>query len=364
MSDWAGTGNQWDTAGYPPGGGPPNGEPQYSGKPNRKDRKARKDPKTRKLSLAKRAKLLAALALLGTGVLIGWWSVSGLSVLRSSSESAETQTFDYSGLDDGVMPDVRGLTLDDARQAIADAGVDIEDIEVEAEPWAGRPDMVVSQSPAHGVTGPESVALSVSEPAKVPEVAGVAILDVTEQLGGLGTSVDLRYRYEPGAPAGTALRTEPAAGEPLPDEVVVVVADAGFSTYVSALSRECSSADASLDGRDYPNSVSCRADDDPGSYVWITKRSVDELVADVGIDDSDEPGTTVEVEVFADGRPVARVEAGYGRVERLEANVRGALRVEIVTRAVALPSNSSSASVVLGDARFIGETEAMKALDE
>lgn len=359
MSDWAGTGNQWGTTGYPPGGEPPN-----LGKPGRKNRKDRTDPKDRKLSLVRRARVLAALALLGTGVLIGWWSVSGLSVLRSSNDTAQTQAFDYSGLDTGVMPDVRGLTLDDARQAIADAGVNIGDIEVEVEPWAGRPDTVVSQSPAQGATGPESVTLSVSTPAEVPEVTGVAILDVTEQLGALGTSVDLRYRYEPGAPAGTALRTEPAAGEPLPDEVVVVVADAGFSTFVSALSRECSSADASLDGKDYPNSVSCRADDDPESYVWITKRAVDSLVADVGIDDSDEPGTTVEVEVFADGRSVARVEAGYGRVERLEANLRGALRVEIVTRAVALPGSSSSASVVLGDARFIGETEAMKALDE
>lgn len=349
MSDWADVGNHRGTPDSSPRGDQPNGK---------------KSKRKREASLGTRAKFLAAIALLGTGVILGWWSVSGLSVLRSSGDAAEVQAFDYTGFDEGLMPDVRGLTLDDARRAIADSGVEIGNIEVASEPWAGRPDMVVAQSPAHGVTNPESVSLSVSEPAEVPVVSGVAILDVTEQLGALGTSVDLRYRYEPGAPAGTALNTEPPAGEPLPDEVVVVVADAGFSTFVSTVGRECGSSEASLDGKDFPNSISCRAGDDPESYVWITKRAVDELAADVGVDDSGEPGTAVEVEVFADGRSVARVEAAYGRVERLEADVSGALRVEIVTRALDLPGGSSSTSVVLGDARFIGETEAMKALNE
>lgn len=320
---------------------------------------------SRKISLKLRAQILAALALLGTGVILGWWSVSGLSVLRDSgTESAEIQAFDYSTFDEGLMPDIRGLVLDDARKAIADAGIAIAEITVETEPWAGRPDVVVSQTPVHGSPNPQAVTLSVSRPAEVPVVAGKPLLDVTDEFGSLGSSVDLRYRYEPGARAGTALSTEPTAGEPLPDEVVVIVADSGSSTFVSAMSGECNSRTASLNGEEYPNSIACASDDDPESYIWITKRAVDRLTAEVGIDDVDKPGTRVAVEVLADGRSVTRVEAEYGRTERLDADVRDALRVEIVTTMLDAPDQKSSTSVILGDARFVGETEAMKALDE
>ncbi|MEU2229213.1 hypothetical protein [Streptomyces sp. NPDC018347] len=76
------------------------------------------------------------------------------------------------------------------------------------------------------------------------------------------------------------------------------------------------------------------------------------------------PGTRVRVEVFADGTPVAAVDAGYGQPADLYARVSGALQLTVVATALTDSGSSRDTEAVLADPTILGSQQAIVDLTE
>ncbi|MGK2321278.1 PASTA domain-containing protein [Gordonia rhizosphera] len=264
------------------------------------------------------------------------------------------------------MPDTRGMSESAARQLLIDAGLTPSAIETSTEPAAGPVGTVIDQTPASGTENPAKASLVLSSEATMPNFAGRNGQQLAVDLQKLGAQVEVVSQYRPGSRPGTVISSDPRPGASLPSSVRLTVAQPGSSVYLaklSAISSSCSSGKYSLNGKDFDNSTACSSSSDGNAqYEWLTNRVADQLTASVGISDEDTPGTAVRVDVLADGRPVGHVVARYGSTSELNAIVTGALRVTlVVTR---LSPGDDSVSVVLGDARLIGNADAIDRLTE
>lgn len=263
---------------------------------------------------------------------------------------------------DGVMPDVRGLGQADARQVIVDVGFDPQSIEVTSMPWAGDPDIVVSQDPVVGERVTGGISLTVSEAARVPEVVGERYLEAIDAIRALGAEPEVVEAFDFQVPTGSVLSVEPAAGELLPSTVQLTVAQPGSSLYLKnlkAVSGSCSSIEAQLDGQAYKQSLSCGSGTvkSPRIAVWLLNRQVQVISGVIGINDKDDPDQEVEVNVWGDGELLETYTASYAHPVEVSIPVSGVLRLEVET------TSQKSAKVVLGDWTLKGTTESIDALE-
>lgn len=313
--------------------------------------------------------LLAAFA---GGAVTGWTAQAEVQSRRVSAEPrvVEVPVNSQADVDGVLMPDVRGMPLDDARQVIGDAGIAVEALTVDEQPAAGPPGTVVAQTPAFDTADPAAVVLTVSTVAVVPAVEGRPGDEVTDEIALLGAEVETVRQYVPGVPAGTAVGVAPAPGQPLPSAVTLTVAEAGgsaFLTSLRAVDGGCSSGPRDINGTTFENTLSCSTGgigQGGQESAWVVGRHVDVLEASVGVPDDAEPGTTVLVEVLADGAVVTTARASYGTSTPLSARVTGALRlgVRVTLLATGDTSSFSGGSAALGDARLLGSVDGIAAL--
>jgi hypothetical protein len=293
-------------------------------------------------------------ALFAGGAALGFWGQNEYAARRATSDPVTVTVAPPPVGQAGVtMLDVRGMPENEARQALMDQGIPATAVQVTTAPAAGAPGMVVRQSPAAQTVNPDKVQLVISTEARMPDLAGRTGQELSVALQKLGAQVAVTGRYQPGAQAGAVLESVPKPGEPLPAAVNLTVAEPGSSVYmseVSAISSGCSSGSYSLNGKDFDKSLACSGGSSPSEYSWLAKRVIDEVAGTVGISDKDDRDQTGRVQVLADDRIVADVTAHYGQTVPLNANTSGALRVTIRV----IGSGSSSTSVILGDARFVG----------
>jgi beta-lactam-binding protein with PASTA domain len=271
------------------------------------------------------------------------------------------------GAASGSVPNVLGLDVDTARQAMIDAGVDPARVATEERPYAGEAGLVVSQRPAPGARRQDRVLLAVSARAQMPAVAGDQIRAARERLADLGARVVVRSRFDSGAAEGTVLSTRPAEGEVLSDSATLTVAEASSSVFLSQLesvSSDCSvEEELTMNGRAVKNPLTCSPSSDYASEMeYVLNRRVARFVATVGLGDRGGDRVPARFRVVVDGRMVATRTVAFGQIARIAVPVAGALRLRLETRMASGREQDDSPIATWGNARLLGGQSAIDAL--
>lgn len=327
-------------------------------------------------SLAQRLRLpalrwpvAAATALVLVGVLVvgfglGWTAsrIAGPGELPNTTVEVVAAPTD-AGEGTVAVPDVRGLLLVDARQALADAGLPPDAVTTTDAPAALPAGTILRQDPVGGTEGANAVTLFVAVPGTVPDVVGAPAAGAVQILQDLGTAVRQVPRYTPGTPEGTVLAVEPPAGWPLAEEVVLTVSGPPGSVYLAQLDRvegSCAGDGAGVDGQPYDNSVVCSTSSAGSTTVYLLNRQVTSLEGVVGMADTSDPAATAAVRIVADGQVLLERTVAYGSAVPFELAVTGALRLEV---SYSTAGEVPSGRLVLGDARLVGDPAGIDALD-
>lgn len=119
------------------------------------------------------------------------------------------------------VPDVRGLSLQQAKLAIDKAGYRIGDVDRRID--KGRPGRVLGQLPAAGTEAKPGTAVNVtvSKRLLVPDVVGRSEADAIARLGRVELRAQLAGEEAGTASPGTVSRTEPIAGTPADANAIV-----------------------------------------------------------------------------------------------------------------------------------------------
>lgn len=311
---------------------------------------------------------LVASSLVGFGFGLGWTVATRQTKPVTETVTVEVPVPDYDSDGAVQMPDVRGLAQAEAQAVIADAGIPATQVAVTSKPAAGVAGIVVDQTPLFGTENPSAIQLLVSAPAVVPELVGQAEREATETLLALGARVERATRYVPGTAPGVVVEVQPAAGAPLGESVTLTISEPASSVYLTQVERiagSCSSAQESLNGKDFPESMKCAAGAKPQLSEWLLDRAGTDLIATLGVPDSGASDAAVRVRVLADGNEVGSFTAAYGQATDIKVPVAGALRLGIEVTAVNMPERTSASwYAVLGDARVEGSAAALEQLTE
>ena len=360
---------------------PASGKERRTPKPP-KESKAPKAAKGPKVSFWRRHR-----ALLGTGIALvvlglvgsafaGGWIASARWGAERVSPQVTPSVVMIPDVPEGVrMPDLRGLSKDEALQVIADAGWDVAKVALTAEPFAGPPDIVVAQTPAFGATDVPAISLTLSQQAVVPQIAGRKASELITELRNVGVNVQLEYGYDPQVDPGGVLSISPAAGEPLTTDATVTIAESGTAVFLSQLTcpNGCLSNHSSLvlDGNGYANGLYTDLRFDSSDTETVVEhheyqlgRRADVFIATVGIpDDVSDTSGTIRVRLVGDGRELASVTTSYSKPAELTAVVTGVLRLDIQTSFAQPPDGDyGRQTLALGDARVVGSDAEMTAL--
>ncbi len=266
-------------------------------------------------------------------------------------------------------PNVLGLPETDARQAFGNLGVSGASVRVEQRPAAGQAGLVVGQQPEPGSELDGTATLYVSVAAVVPEVVGLTEEEARGSLADLGARVVAERVYHDSEAEGTVLAVEPAAGEPLVDAATLQVVGAPSSVFLAELEpveSGCGTVDtATVDAVALGPSLECQSgSDEPTVAEYVLNRQASYLEATVGIDDRTTAPSAVAVRVFVDGAPAFDQRVEFGTATPLRVPVVGALRlrIEVAPAEVSYECCADSSSAILGDARMVGGPDAIDAL--
>lgn len=290
----------------------------------------------------------------------GWWLANqSISAAIAHEDDEPDDDAEPIVFDEFAMPDVRGLTRDDAAQVLADSGFSASIIVFEDTPSGTPEGIVVSQSPQFGATVSGSIVLGVAVPATMPAVAGKTRDAAISELSDMGVAVDVTFQYSADTPLGTVIGSTPAAGEALGETATLVVATAGASATLAELARASSGGncrtfgEVNLGGEEYSASVACRPSSAAKPTAWQLGGKADRFTATVGISDTAEPGATGSFEVTVDGVVAASGQVAYGKPVTVDIPVTGALQLGV--RAI----GAGDADVFFGGASVTGADEAI-----
>jgi hypothetical protein len=309
-------------------------------------------------------RLLTVVALVALGALclsfVGGWLVGSRT---ASAPSAEPTVIRVPALDPAVgavtMPDVRGLDEQTAMQVLADAGITLDRVSLTTKAYAGASGVVVEQTPAFGADAPDEVSIAISTPAVVPPSIGRPVGEVVDDLAELGAAVTRVGVYDPVAKVGTVLAVDPVAGESLPETVMVTVAVAPSSTFLTQVvtaAGGCSTVDETVGGTPFDDALACRSSSSGRTTTWLLAGAVDTLTGELGIADEADTATHVTVQLVVDGRLAASYEVRWGQRQHVELSTTGALKLSIVV-------TGDGTEAVFGDALLAGDPIGMSKLE-
>jgi hypothetical protein len=266
-----------------------------------------------------------------------------------------------------VMPDITGLTVDQANRVLTDAGLVLPKVATEPTPQAGSPGLVVSQSPGAGSSLPApqgvAVALKVSGPGQLPDVSGKSLQAARDELAELGVAVTIEEAIAADKPAGQVLSTSPAAGAALSPQVLLRVASAGDAVYLTDLKEVArtacgGTASAVVNGQDLRSALVCQPSArQAASIEYSLGRHGTSFDASIGIPDRSPPGTAT-LTLSGDGKDLGTFTAKSGEVTAIHTPVAGVLRLTIVVTTTA----PGSTQVAIGEARIVGSTAEISVL--
>ena len=266
------------------------------------------------------ASVLALMLASGAGgVFAGWAVANHLVVAETSRTGPEVITValpEYEPGDVAIMPDVRGLDTARATQAIVDAGIPAELIEVATRPAAGVVGVIVQQTPVFGAENPTSVTILESTPAVVPVFTDRPATEIIDELQGMGASVAQTRQYVPGAVIGTVTSIVPAPGSPLPESVAIVIADSASRISLDDIDPSTGSTSfgstQTVGSQDYDDAVTVSASPDTETVTWTFDGHVAEVTGSLGLEDDEYDDETITVVVLADGAEIARYPLAEG----------------------------------------------------
>lgn len=223
----------------------------------------------------------------------------------ATTTTSPTQTPTQTQTDAGMMLDVVGMTLSEARTELRGVRVSV----IEEFDESARDNEVLAQSVAAGGPRPESVDLTVArQPVTI-------YLDEMESLRAAGGKTDF------------------------------------------------SRGTAQVDGESYARSLLPARYSSSSSIGngWNLSRGFRELRGTLGrSDDSTDTTTEVQVEVFLDRRVVYSEVVAFGEPLEMKVDVADALRLEIIATSL----NGKATNIVLGDFRILGLPGEVPELDE
>jgi hypothetical protein len=302
--------------------------------------------------------LLVALGLSGGGFAVGWVTHAALGSTVDGDTTVDVVSApDGADAIDTALPDVRGLPVVDARQAIADLGLPADAITAVETPSAQTEGTVVRQDPIGGTAKAASVTLFVAVPGEVPALVGQSSDEADRALTGLGVRVERRQVYDPTVAEGTVTALDPPPGSPLPLVVTVTVAGPASSLYLDELDSidgGCAGDQVAINGQSYQHALTCSPSSfssDPRITTYLVDRLTASVEGVIGITDESDPELTVAVSVVGDGRLLWSSTLRYGESTPFAADTRGVLRLEIRHR---MASEEGRGSFAIGDARAVG----------
>lgn len=348
-----------------------NPDPAGNNTPNAPETTLGKAQRASGMPSVPRGRLLAAsgilvllLGVFGAGGVAGWLVHDRIQADRAQSMPPVIEIPMISDSISKVVPDVRGLSLNEATQALADLNITPDTITTEEVPWAGTPGLVVAQDPVVGSAFDGSLHLSISAAATVPDLLGKTQSDAMDSLLALGVQPQIERRFDPSAKTGTVIALSQEPGAPLADDLTITVADVGSSILLSTLknansSGDCSNTKGSVNGTSYDNALACASSRNSEERVtaWILGRHGSRFTAVLGVLDTDPADSRVSVRVLADGVEVQKAEATYGAPTTIDVDVSSTLRLEV---AVASPTNTRA---VLANALIKGTTDQIDLLE-
>lgn len=268
----------------------------------------------------------------------------------------------------GRVPNVVGLSEDDARRALSDAGVDLEAVTARSVPYVGPADLVVQQEPPSGrpVEDGQQIVLDVSTPARMPTLDGSQEGEARAELAALGARVVVVNQYQPGAEEGTVLSTDPAAGELLSDRATLHVAEPLSSVFLSQLNpvaSSCRTAEgAVVAGATHEEAIVCQPElgAKPRSATYALGGEVESLRADLGLDDRGNPDVPVMLQVYVDGELALSRRLEFGDSLPVEVALLGKLQLRLEASAMAAAeAGSLPVRAAFANARLIGSRSAI-----
>jgi hypothetical protein len=253
-----------------------------------------------------------------------------------------------------AMIDVRGMSLEEAEDALRDADIEFE---VEEEVGGGQIGTVLEQRPAPGedVVGPAQLTVAVA-PATMPDLVELTLDDAQARMEDVGATVTVVEVLDEGRPDGTVVAQTPAAGEPFAPQVELQVARQPVSVFLAdldAVEGGFAEVQANVNGVDYVHSLVEHADSGPDLAGYDLGRHYTRFRAIVGQRDDSDSGVVVRFEVFADGRPVYQRDLALGEQDTVDLDVTGVLRLQLVVTKLG-EHDLRDAYGVFADARVLG----------
>ncbi|MGY1670327.1 PASTA domain-containing protein [Geodermatophilus sp. SYSU D00710] len=308
--------------------------------------------------------ILLVLGIFGTGLGVGW--VAGSRSVDGAAGNTTVEVIGAPSVADGdlvVLPDVRGLLLVDAQQAITDAGFPLDIVAVQNAASALPAGTVVTQDPVGGSEDVAQVTLFVAVPGSIPDLIGHTADDARRALLQLGATFQQQQRYDPAAIEGTVLAVDPPAGSPFTGSVTVTVAAPADSVFLADLEAEegtCNDGETGVNGNQYDHALVCTPGSatSPRTTTYLTNRLGTTLDAVVGLSDSSDTDAAATLTVLGDGRVLARLDVRYGQSQPLSVPIGGVLRLDLQYAS----SGEGSGQLAFGDARIVGSPDAITTL--
>lgn len=175
---------------------------------------------------------VVAAALLSAAAVILWWppTTTTYEVLPPVTE-AEGEAVTAGPI---FTPDVIGLDTTTARRVLVDAGLS-GDMTIIDTPAAGPEGIIRAQNPEPGGVA-DPVEIFVSAAVDIPELAGMTIDDARTALEDYDVQIRLVREVDPSVDSGQVLNSEPAAGEPLPTIIELTISDEGSWVWLNNVS--------------------------------------------------------------------------------------------------------------------------------
>lgn len=272
---------------------------------------------------------------------------------RSRVASATTKTED--------VPDVIGLSLEQAKKALRAAGY--TNVAVKQQDSNKDDGTVLAQVPMPGSSSASTVTLTVARKVTtLPDLTGKTLSDAKSILEGLGVTVNTTDVVDNTKTDGTVISQDPAGGAPLPVAVTLRIARTAVVTYLADLDAVNGDTTASYDrgvatisGQSYAHSVTAtpsRYDLRPQAVAYDLGRRYLRFQGTVGLTDRSPSDAQIKVEVLGDGRPLFAQTITLGQAVPIDVDVTNVLRLQIV--ATNLKSPSGNPYIAWGDARLLG----------
>ena len=305
--------------------------------------------------------VLLLLGVLALGAGIGWTTHAAVDRpdLADTTVQVVAAPTDAAG-GPAEVPDVRGLALVDAQQALADAGLDPAALSTVDAPSALDAGSVVRQDPVGGSPASGPVTLFVAVSGTVPALVGTAVDAAVAALTELGVAARVVQTYDPAVAEGTVLALDPPAGSALPKDLQVTVAGPPSSVFLTDLDAQggCSTGEAASNGTTYTHALTCSAGSAPRATTYLLDRLGTTLDGTLGVLDRGDTGFTGRVVVRGDGRELFSGDVRFGAATPFSVPVGGVLQLSVEVVA----TSGTSGSVVLGDARVVGAPDAIDTL--